>query len=400
MLIACMLVSLPFTPDNIAAGNRALAADTTIEEVIDAINESFIRNHIATIQDYGPHPTGSVACDAVQQYLVDAFESWELEVQVHPWSRQSYTGNNIIVTLPGTDSSLAPIVVSAHYDSAPGSPGADDDGSGVAAVLAAAHTLRSYSFNRTIMFVLFSGEEQGTLGSLAYAGNLYHSKETIAGVINLDGIGHTETGSGGKRVIVYEEPTVAWLADSMEYIASCYHQDVHMELKRLPNTGYSDHNSFLSYGIGAIQVEEYEYNDKFHTANDTLDFVNITYVTNIARLASGTLAHVASMGVPRLQVTITTPRRDMLYLFNVGVIPLTGGMVLALGPIDINVNTSVETIRVVFYLDGQEMMVDEEAPFAWTCRQPVWWDHTVVVEAQDDDGNSGIAHIDLGWSLY
>ena len=400
MLITCMLVSLPFTLNNTVAGNHTDAIDTTIEEIISTINESFIRNHIATIQNYGPHPTGSVACNAVQQYLVDTLESDGLEVQVHPWSRQLYAGNNIIATLPGTDSSLAPIGVSAHYDSAPGSPGADDDGSGVAAVLAAAHTLRSYPFNRTVIFLLFSGEEQGTLGSLAYAGDLYHSEETLAGIINLDGIGHTETGSGGKKVIVYEEPTVAWLADSMERIASLYYQDMHMEPKRLPNTGYSDHNSFLSYGIGAIQVEEYEYNDKFHTSNDTLDFVNITYVTNIARLTSGTLAYVASIDVPGPQVTITTPRRDMLYLFNVKIFPLNGGMVLALGPIDIIANTSIETVRVVFYLDGQEMMVDEEAPFAWTCRQPVWWDHTVVVEAQDDDGNSGIAHIDLGWSLY
>ena len=98
--------------------------------------------------------------------------------------------------------------------------------------------------------------------------------------------------------------------------------------------------------------------------------------------------------------TITTPRRDMLYLYNIGIFSLNDGMILALGLIDIIATTSIKTIGVVFYLDGQEMMVDEEAPFTWTCRQPVWLDYAVVVEAQDGDGNTGIAHIDLGWSLY
>jgi hypothetical protein len=270
----------------------------------------------------------------------------------------------------------------------------------VAAVLSAAQSLRHHPFNRTVMFILFSGEEQGTLGSLSYAADRYHAEERMAGVINLDGIGHTETGSGGKKVIVYEEPTVAWLSDVMAYIADRYYSEVHMETKRLPNTGYSDHNSFLSYGYGALQVEEYEYNDKFHTANDTLEYVNITYVTNIARLTAGTLAHVASTAIPGPEVSIIAPRRDMLYVFDRAIVPLSDGTVVTVGPIDIVAQASAETTCVTFYLDGQAMMVDEKAPFIWTCRQPVWWDRTVLAEALDGHGDRSVAHITLGWSLY
>jgi hypothetical protein len=395
-LVVVLSCAVPMTP----ADDATITAGPPIEEIVNAITESMVQGYIAAIQAYGPHPTGSDACTEVQGYLVGMLDGWGLEVQLHPWNRRSYAGNNIIATLPGTDPHLTPIAVSAHYDSAPDSPGADDNGSGVAAVLSIAQSLRSHSFNRTIMFILFSGEEQGTLGSLSYAADRYHAEESMGGVINLDGIGHTETPSGGKKVIVYEEPTSAWLADAMDQIAGRYPQELEMDAKRLPNTGYSDHNSFLSYGYGAIQVEEYEYNDKFHTANDTLDYVNITYATNIARLTAGTVAHVASTPIPGPEVSIIAPRRDLLYVFNREIVPLSGGTVVTVGPVDIVARASAETVRVTFYLDGQVMRVDEEAPFTWTCRQPVWWDHTVLAEAEDGHGDRGIAHIRLGWSLY
>ena len=115
------------------------------------------------------------------------------------------------------------------------------------------------------MFILFSGEEQGTLGSLAYAADCYHADDRIAGIINLDGIGHTETGQGGKKVIVYEEPSVAWLADAMEHIAGNYHQEVDMELKRL-----DENNKFLE---ASFLVEFNNFNDlnKVRTALHELD---------------------------------------------------------------------------------------------------------------------------------
>ncbi|MDD3492618.1 MAG: M20/M25/M40 family metallo-hydrolase [Candidatus Thermoplasmatota archaeon] len=398
VLAACLVLPLAaaLTP---ATGN-ASAHSPDVNDIILSINESFIEDSIAAIQAFGPHPTGSEACTRVRDYLTQRLEAWGLEVYLHGWSRRSYQGQNIVATWPGIHAELPPVVVSAHYDSAPGSPGADDDGSGVASVLAAARALREYSFNRTVAFVLFSGEEQGTLGSLSYVHDLYHQGKQVAGVINLDGIGHTETESGGRNVIIYEEPASAWLADAMEEVASDHYQQVRLGLKRLPNTGYSDHNSFLTYGYGALQVEEYEYNHRFHTANDTLDYVNVTYVTHIARLTAGTLARVAHQSWRTPEVTIAVPRHDVLYVFGRELLPLDRGTVLALGPLDMVAEASADTASVTFYLDGEAVAVDEEPPFSWTCRRTLLWDHQMVAEARDAQGNVAVAQVDLGLSLY
>lgn len=398
VLVACLLVPLSAAVGPAEEDTSTCSPD--VEDIMQSIDESFIRDSIAAVQAFGPHPTGSEACAQVRDYLAQRLETWGLEVSLHTWSRRSYQGQNIIATWPGIHDQLPPVVVSAHYDSAPGSPGADDDGSGVASVLAAARALRGYSFNRTVMFVLFSGEEQGTLGSLSYVHDIYHQGKQVAGVINLDGIGHTETGSGGRNVIVYEEPASAWLADAMEEVASDHYGQVRLGLKRLPNTGYSDHNSFLAYGYGALQVEEYEYNDRFHTANDTLDYVNVTYVTHIARLTAGTLARVAGQSWRTPEVAIAVPRHDMLYFFGREMLLLDRGTVLALGPLEVVVEASTDTVNVTFYLDGEEVAVDEEPPFSWTCRRTLLWEHQMVAEGRDLQGNVAVAQVDVGLSLF
>ena len=401
LIVAALLLIVASTSIHEGAAEKTVSADDEIvAAVMQRINESAVRDHIAAIQAFGPHPTGSAACEDLREYLVGRLEAWGLEVDVHNWSFRSYQGQNIVAMHPGSNPLLPPIAVSAHYDSAPDSPGADDDGSGVASVLAAARALREYSFNRTIVYLLFSGEEQGTLGSLCYARDLYHTRQAIAGVINLDGIGHTETGSGGRKVIVYEEPVSAWLADVMEEVASDFPDLVELRLKCLPNTGYSDHNSFLTYGYGALQVEEYEYNERFHTANDTLDYVNVTYVTHSARLTAGSLARMADNHISGGKVAIAAPQHDMLYLFNVGVLPLSRGMVVTLGPVEVVVEVPLSTESVTFYLDGQVVMVDEETPFTWTCREPLLWNHQIVVEARNDQGEVSVAQMNAGLSLF
>ena len=68
---------------------------------------------------------------------------------------------NALCILTGYTENDEIYVVCAHFDSVSGAPGADDDGSGVAAFLACAYLMSQYEFNHTIRFVGFSGEEQG-----------------------------------------------------------------------------------------------------------------------------------------------------------------------------------------------------------------------------------------------
>ena len=109
---------------------------------------------------------------------------------------------------------------------------------------------------------------------------------------------------------------------------------------------------------------------------------------------------MADNQIPGGRVAIAAPQHDMLYLFNVGVLPLNRGTVVTLGPVEVVVEAPLPTESVTFYLDGQAVMVDEEIPFTWTCREPLLWYHQIVVEARNGQGEVSVAQMDAGLSLF
>ena len=98
-------------------------------------------------------------------------------------------GENIIVTKNSSIDTTKNLIISAHYDSAEDSVGANDNGSGVAAVLELARILKDTEIPYNIKFILFSGEEKYMLGSRWYVGKLTEDeRKQIIGVINIDTI--------------------------------------------------------------------------------------------------------------------------------------------------------------------------------------------------------------------
>ena len=98
-------------------------------------------------------------------------------------------GENIIVTKNSSIDTTKNLIRSAHYDSAEDSVGANDNGSGVAAVLELARILKDTEIPYNIKFILFSGEEKYMLGSRWYVGKLTEDeRKQIIGVINIDTI--------------------------------------------------------------------------------------------------------------------------------------------------------------------------------------------------------------------
>ena len=98
-------------------------------------------------------------------------------------------GENIIVTKNSSIDTTKNLIISAHYDSAEDSVGANDNGSGVAAVLELARILKDTEMPYNIKFILFSGEEKYMLGSRWYVGKLTEDeRKQIIGVINIDTI--------------------------------------------------------------------------------------------------------------------------------------------------------------------------------------------------------------------
>ncbi|MBE0697328.1 MAG: M20/M25/M40 family metallo-hydrolase, partial [Anaerolineaceae bacterium] len=112
------------------------------------------------------------------QYLRETLETWYPAGQIEedPYMVGASQWKNLILTIPGTQNPAEVVILSAHYDSRSGNllsatdpaPGADDNGSGSAALLEAARILHGQTFPRTIRLIWFTGEEQGLYGSSAY----------------------------------------------------------------------------------------------------------------------------------------------------------------------------------------------------------------------------------------
>lgn len=285
--------------------------DVDIVELIMQINESMILGYLQDLTSFGPRVTGETGCVLAAEYLYNEFASMGLEVRYHNWVTGGYNSNNVEATLPGNDPESDDIyIVCGHYDTVPGSPGADDDGSGVAAVLAAAQVMKQYEFNHTIRFVAFSGEEEGLFGSYIYAQDAYSNGDDIKGVLNADMIGFALNEIQAGSLNVFEDDQSEWLYDFTFHVNELYDDYIDLQLIHAGWTWGSDHYYFWEYGYSALFYHEYEFNHYYHSPNDVIANMNLTYDVKGTRLIVATLASLAqvnTMNSPPNPPTINGP---------------------------------------------------------------------------------------------
>jgi len=260
---------------------------TDITGLIMQITESTVLGYISALVGFGPRVTGTTACDNAGNYIAGAFSAMGLEVEIQPWSVGAYDGNNIEATLEGSGESDQIFIICAHYDSVSGSPGADDNAAGTAAVMAAAKVMSHYSFAYTVKFLAFSGEEQGLLGSQIYAQEASANGDNIREVLNGDMIGYAETEEGRTHINVYGSGSISYTS---QIVCDLFPDLIDLTVVSKSASGNSDHWSFIQQGYDAAMYHEYEFNPYYHSSQDTIDKMDINYDMRVSRLMLGTLA--------------------------------------------------------------------------------------------------------------
>ncbi len=206
--------------------------------------------------------------------LVDAGKTVRVEMEVkNNFNLTDSLEYNVVAEIPGTDKNLKAelVMLGAHLDSWHGSTGATDNGAGCAVMMEAMRILKVLDLKprRTIRVVLWSGEEQGLLGSRGYAKNHFGDKETkaykpeqalVSAYYNLDNGAGKIRGihmQGNEGVRPYFE---AWFAPFA---------DMGAKTLTIRNTGGTDHLSFDEYGIPAFQFiqDPLEYGSRTHHTN-------------------------------------------------------------------------------------------------------------------------------------
>lgn len=223
-----------------------------------------------------------------QTYRVDGKEIYNIEA-THP----SSTSKNILV-------------LGAHIDSVYGSPGANDNASGVAILMMLAKRLQKRRFGVTLRFVVFVNEEppyfrSSQMGSMFYARHCKNRKDRIIGMISLETLGYYTSKRHSQRYpfpLHFFYPTkgnfVAWVGDtsSRHFLKRCikgfrkyakFPSEGFAGLRLLPGVGWSDHWAFWRVGYPGVMLTDtapYRY-PHYHSAKDTPDKLDYTAMAHI-----------------------------------------------------------------------------------------------------------------------
>ncbi len=408
ILLFTMNVSA-FSSKQIILMNSSLFDDADIINMINTINESRVLYFYQNLLSFGVRYTGTPNCTMAGDWIYDEFKQMGLNVEFHEWSFEKFQSKNIVATIPGTDPfSNAIFIICAHYDTVKNSPGANDDGSGVVAVLSIAEVLSKYSFNHTIKFITFSGEEVGTYGSFNYARDAYNKKENIVAVLNLDIIGYAETSEGGKILRFFHEEPSTWIADFAQTISSKYIDIVDLSIESLPNYPGADNQAFVDYGYDGVWIAQHDSNWVGHSENDTLEHINLTYHIKVTKLM---LAILTELGIKpiNIQVILRAPLEGMGYFKDIPLIELPfakyyfqrlRGITVAIGKPTAKAEVICkEKIKyVIFTMDDMFIFWDDTPPYEWKIHgkaYPLIGRHTLKVIAYSETNEIDSDQMDI-----
>lgn len=254
---------------------------------------------------------------AAAEFIVQSFASANLQTRRQGYDVHGKQCENLVVEIPGRSSDI--VVIGAHYDSVFGSPGANDNGSGVAATLALARRFAGKSIGRTLRFVAFANEEPGyfqtaLMGSSVYAAQCKARGERIVAMISLETIGYYSSAPGSQS---YPAPGLGAIypktGNFIGFVGNLASRGLVRQTLRtfraratlpsegaalpamIPGVGWSDHWAFWQHGYPAIMITDtapfrYPY---YHESTDTPEKLDYDSMARLVRGLEDVVADLA-----------------------------------------------------------------------------------------------------------
>jgi Zn-dependent M28 family amino/carboxypeptidase len=271
-----------------------------LEQVAAAVSVAGVKRHLERLVGSRDPYEGHAAMEAAADYIADFFARCGLAVLEDRFRFQGGTYRNVVASLAGASSDQQVLIV-AHYDTVPDCPGADDNASGVAGLLAAAQALSRHGFRNELVFIAFALEEYGYPGSLHYVQQAKARKATIAGVLDLEMIGYTSPTQAvppGVRAPAVGDFIGVIGNRRSERLVSLFRDGAVRYVPRLPveelivegnGEGFpavrlSDHAPFWDAGYPAVLITDTAFlrNPHYHVRSDTLETLDLPFLRNVS----------------------------------------------------------------------------------------------------------------------
>jgi Zn-dependent M28 family amino/carboxypeptidase len=293
--------------------DKLAAVNSYIHKISSEVSIERLKSYVKSVEGLRHGWENYDALEEKAEFIEETLRSFNLKVESQevPFHRRTY--RNIIAIMEGIDKEKEEILLGAHYDAAWGSPGADDNASGVAALLEAANILSNQKLHRTVQFVAFTLEEPQPqtlnflIGSNHFAREAKKQKKRYEAVFILESVGYTDTIEGSQAVPVFVKIPVPKQGNFLGIIANrrskaimnaFYHiasehvpeltivpYKVPLSGRIIPETRFSDHASFWNCGYPALMLTDTAMfrNPNYHTHKDKYETLDFTFIVNVTK---------------------------------------------------------------------------------------------------------------------
>lgn len=276
-----------------------------LQGLIDQVVQDSLQSYTEALQAFGNRYSGTTSSDLSREWLVDklaqfGYDSILIDSFVASVGGTPTQCQNVLAVKVGTSLPEHYVIVGAHRDAVSSSPGADDNGSGSAAVLECARILKDIPTDLTFIFALFGAEEQGLYGSSHYAVEAAARGDSIVYMLNMDMIAHYENSSNAKlyygNMMTYTN-LLQNLADSLVGIIAVLSG----------SSGGSDHYPFIQNGYEATFLHEYIFSTVYHSYQDSTTYMSFPYMTKMVKAALATAYTVSETYIPGPELRFEFP---------------------------------------------------------------------------------------------
>jgi len=282
-----------------------------------------LRRHVAALEGVR-HPSAAPERHrAARDYIASELRALGLSVDLTPFSFRGRTHHNVVGGVPGGDARRPRLLIGAHFDSTAHTPGADDNASGVAALLECARLIASREPRAGVEFVGFDLEELQTVtgryrvGSHALAQEKRARHEALAGALILEMVGYRDARPGTQIVPPFLGIDVPRTGDFLAAVGDARSRDLleafvtaaraaapdlplvpyatRLRGWLLPLTRLSDNASFWDAHYPSLMLTDTAFlrNPHYHRATDTSATLDYTFMAMVTEATAGALARLA-----------------------------------------------------------------------------------------------------------